>query len=62
MVSDDRSPMCSGWDWGRNARMAALQQTGERNYVDLEKTKAQVFLRADSGDGFVPSVRHNRIL
>ena len=54
--------MCSGWDWGRNAQMAALQQTGERNYVDLEKTKAQVFLRADSGDGFVPSVRHNRIL
>jgi hypothetical protein len=43
MVSDDRSPMCSGWDWGQDARMVTLQETGEKNYVDLEKTKIRVF-------------------
>ena len=60
MVLDDRTPICSGWDWGRNVRMVGLQQTGKRNCVDPAKKPDSLW--ADSGNAFAPRVRYERIL
>ena len=40
--------MCAGWNWGRDGRVVALQQNGERNPGDSKK--GQVVLSIDSGD------------